>query len=328
MSSGDRVATGAGATLVTRLRQRMERRLPALTRFKTPEPLPIELDRKRIYILPTGFGIGFAAILLVMLVGALNYANNSALLLTCLLGGVTVNSMLVAFRNLDGLRLVSVRAEPVCAGDTARVRLELDASDRPRVALRLDGYGAATSARVLPDATQTTLVQLRTRQRGWMPLPHVRVWTSWPFGLFRAWSWLHPQVSILVYPAPEASGPAARGQDQGPQRDTRNGEDLAGLREYRAGDPIKHIAWKLSARHRDLLVRELDQPSRQDAWMLDWDTLHGLDPEHRIARLARWVVQAHRQGNRWSLRLPRAVFGPAGGSEHYHRCMTALALLP
>ena len=41
--------------------------------------------------------------LTVMLVGALNYVNNSALLLTCLLGGVAINSMLVAFRNLDGL---------------------------------------------------------------------------------------------------------------------------------------------------------------------------------------------------------------------------------
>jgi uncharacterized protein (DUF58 family) len=316
------------ARMAGRLRQWAESRLPALTRMKTPEALPVELGRKRIYILPTGFGIGFAVVLMVMLVGALNYANNSALLLTCLLGGVAANSMLVAFRNLDGLRLLSVRAEPVTAGDMANVRLEMDAAGRARSALRLDGYGGATHTRVIPQTSSLTELQVPTQARGWMPLPRLRIWTSWPFGLFRAWSWLHPEVAILVYPAPEKSGPPARGADDAHQRDAREGEELAGLREYRAGDPIKHIAWKLSARHHDLLVREMDRPALHDAHMLDWSVLHGLDHEQRIARLARWIVEAHAQGLRWTLRLPSSTLGPAGGSEHYHRCMAALALLP
>ena len=44
-----------------RLRARLlavaERRLPALTRLRRAEPLPIRLDRRRIYVLPTGFGL-------------------------------------------------------------------------------------------------------------------------------------------------------------------------------------------------------------------------------------------------------------------------------
>jgi len=311
-----------------RLRRLLERRLPALTRWKTPERLPVELSRRRIYLLPTRFGIGFAAILLVMLVGALNYVNNSALLLTCLLGGVAINSMLGAFRNLDGLALRAVHAAAVCAGDPVRVQLRFDAGGRERPALRLDGYGGYTVSRLGADGQQVEL-RLPTRVRGWMPLPRIRVYTTWPFGLFRAWSWLHPQHAILVYPAPEAAGPQARGQDANPhRRDLRDGDELAGLRDYRAGDPIKHIAWKLSARHRELMVRELDRPAAQDARVLDWTRLTGLDPEQRIARLARWVSEAHAEGLPWTLRLPDAVLGPASGSEHYHRCMSALALLP
>src|SRR6185312_12197405 len=60
-----------------------ERRLPALTRYRRPESLPVTLDRRRIYIVPSGFGVGFSLLLLTMLAGALNYANNAALLLTC-----------------------------------------------------------------------------------------------------------------------------------------------------------------------------------------------------------------------------------------------------
>jgi uncharacterized protein (DUF58 family) len=321
-------ATPARTSPGPRLRRLLEQRLPALTRLKAPEPLPVELSRRRIYILPTRFGVGFAAILTVMLVGALNYVNNSALLLTCLLGGVAINSMIGAFRNLDGLSLRAVHAEPVVAGDPVRVQLRFDEGRRERPALRLDGYGGHTVSRVHADGQRVDL-QLPTRVRGWMPLPRIRLSTTWPFGLFRAWSWLHPRHDILVYPAPEAAGPPARGQDANPhRRDPRDGDELAGLREYRPGDPIKHIAWKLSARHRDLMVRELDRPAAQDARVLDWTRLSGLGREQRIARLARWVVEAHAEGMPWTLRLPDESLGPASGSEHYHRCMSTLALLP
>ena len=39
--------------------RRAERRLPSLTRLRSPEALPIVLHRRRIYIVPTGFGLGF-----------------------------------------------------------------------------------------------------------------------------------------------------------------------------------------------------------------------------------------------------------------------------
>lgn len=33
------------------------RRLPELVRPRAPEPLPVRLDRRRIYVLPTRFGL-------------------------------------------------------------------------------------------------------------------------------------------------------------------------------------------------------------------------------------------------------------------------------
>ena len=48
--------------------------------------MPKRLDRHRIYVLPTGFGLFLAALLAVMLLGALNYNNNPALLLALLAG--------------------------------------------------------------------------------------------------------------------------------------------------------------------------------------------------------------------------------------------------
>ncbi len=318
-----------GSALLPRLRRYAERRLPALTRLKAPEPLPIVLNRRRVYIVPSAFGLGFAILLAVMLVGALNYANNAALLLTCLLAGTTAASMLAAFRTLDGLRLDAVRAGTALAGTPIRVLLDFAATTYARHAVRLDIDGQHLHFAVPADAGTTLDVRLPTTRRGWQPLPRLRVYSTWPFGLFRAWSWLRPRHAVLVYPSPEAHGPGPEGEDESSQRKRpRDGDDLAALRDYRVGDAMKLVAWKASARHHGLLVRDFERPTTQREWLLQWQATHGLEHEARIARLARWVGEANAAGARWTLRLPQHTIGPAAGSEHYHRCMAALALLP
>lgn len=314
---------------LSRIQQWGERRLPALTRYRRPEALPIELHRRRIYIVPTGFGVGFSILLLVMLLGALNYANNAALLLTCLLGATTSASMLVAFRSLNGLRLSHIHAGNAIAGEMLTLTLEFDSS-RPRNAIRVD-LGACREAFAI-DASGKACVQLplSTARRGWQALPRLRLWSTWPLGLFRAWSWLYPQQQVLVWPQPEFGGPPPRlPVDDGQQRPRlHQGEDLAALRHYRPGDPRRHIAWKASARHDGLLTKDFEQPETRSEWQLDWRHLSGLNHEARIARLARWLGEAQAQGRTYSLWLPDHQVEAGNGPRHYARCMSALAMLP
>jgi uncharacterized protein (DUF58 family) len=306
-----------------------ERRLPSLTRLRQREPLPIHLHRRRIYIVPTGFGLGFSVLLAVMLVGSLNYANNAALMLTCLLGAATAGSMLVAFRVLNGLTIGGLRAGTARAGEAIRVSLDVAASQRERMAVRLDVDKREHVFTVPAGATITVEFDLPTEFRGWLDLPRMRMHSRWPLGMFRVWSWLNPDRAVLVYPRAEALGPKPfEPQGDADRGRPRPGDEFAALRDYRPGDPRRQIAWKLSARHHGLLVKDLEQPAPEEDWRLDWDGMHGLDDESRIARLARWVDEARESGRRWSLKLPDGYFDIAQGDEHYHRCMTALALRP
>lgn len=305
-----------------------ERRLPALTRYRQPESLPVELHRRRIYIVPTGFGIGFAVLLAVMLIGALNYSNNAALLLTCLVGAASVASMLVAFRTLDGLRLVGIHAGHVVAGETAELHLEFR-TRRARQALRVDLGDEHASFGIDADGQARVRLTMPTEFRGWQPMPRLRLWSTWPLGMFRAWSWLYPQHAILVWPRPEASGPPPRQPADDTQlRRLQRGDDLAALRDYRHGDPQRHIAWKASARHEQLLVKDFEQPAGQHEWRLDWQQLAGLDNETRIARLARWLGEAQALGQPCSLHLPDQQVAAGNGPLHYAQCMDLLAMLP
>lgn len=314
--------------MLQRLQRRAEGRLPALTRYRRPESLPIELHRRRIYMVPSGFGLGFSVLLMVMLVGALNYANNAALLLTCLLGAATAASMLVAFRNLDGLRLRSARAAHAVAGEPIELTLSFD-SNRTRDAIRVDLEHRCIAFAVETDTTAEIRLHLATMDRGWLPIPRLRVWTSWPLGLFRAWSWLHPEQSVLVWPRAEANGPPPNTPADDAQRmQLHRGDELAALRDYRAGDPQRHIAWKASARHDHLLVKNFEQPQSRPQWQLDWRRLPELDAEARVARLARWLNEAHAQRRSYSLWLPGEEIAGSSGLLHYTHCMNALARLP
>jgi uncharacterized protein (DUF58 family) len=314
--------------MLQRAQRWAEGRLPALTRYRRRESLPIELHRRRIYIVPSGFGLGFSALLLVMLVGALNYANNAALLLTCLLGAASAASMLVAFRNLDGLRLQSISAAHAIAGQPIEITLTFE-SDRGRHGVRVNVDDVCVAFATDAGVAAEIKLALATSDRGWQALPRLRIWTSWPVGMFRAWSWLHPEQSMLIWPRPELFGPAPNAPaEDAHHMQLHRGDELASLRDYRAGDPQRHIAWKASARHDNLLVKDFEQPQSRPQWQLDWRTLPGLDAETRIARLARWLNEAHAQRRSYSLWLPGEDITANSGLVHYVHCMNALAALP
>jgi uncharacterized protein (DUF58 family) len=317
------------ASLRTRVLAAAERRLPALTRLRKPEALPVLLDRRRIYVLPTGFGVAFGLLLVVMLVGALNYGNNPAVLLTCLLGATCGASLFFGFRMLSGLRLAGLRATEAHAGDVLALHLRFGADGRGRNALRLRG-GAAEAAFSLPALDDADVVlPAPTTRRGWYRPGRMRVWTDYPLGLFQCWSWIHPDAAFLVYPAIEASAPplpAGAGQ-QGEQARAGASEEHSGLRDYRPSDASRLIAWKASVRHDTLLVRDAEQRSGETL-VLDYASLGGLDDELRISRLAAWVLAAEIEQLRYQLRLPGESLGPGLGLAHRLECLRALALLP
>lgn len=315
------------------LRRRLHDWALVWTRPREPEALPARFDRRRVYVLPTRFGLFYAVLLLAMLLGALNYNNNPALLLGLLLAGAGLASLVAAQLQLTGLAVVALDAEPVPAGDELTVRLHAQADDRRRrrgLAVALESTEGVPGLLNLEQGRGESHVALPTSERGWLDLPRLRVSTTRPLGLATAWAYVWPQAPALVYPRPEPDGPPLP-TGSGDRVQTRlhpSGEDVHHLRNYRRGDSRRAIAWKSSARRDSLLVREYEQPLGADI-VLDWSTLGRMPQEAKVSRLARWVDEAERDGRRYRLMLPgQPSLGPDQGPAHRHACLRALALLP
>lgn len=300
----------------------LDHRLPAVNQ--------IQLDRRNIFIFPTGSGLLFLAATLLIFVTAINYVLSLAFALAFLMTSLFILGILYTFRNLQHLSLRGLGAEAVFAGEDAAFVVGLEAQDsRGHEMLELAFPLAAwTRTDVEGGEAQRVLVYLPTHRRGELRAPRLRIQTRFPLGLWRAWSIIDLAMSCVVYPAPRAcvlpgyTGQGSFGSAQGRQAGM---EDFQGLRAWQTGDSLKQVAWKSFARGQGLTVKQFVE-TVEDRWMLDWDMFPGLASEERLSCLCYWVLEFSRLSLDYGLRLPGVEITPGRGEIHRRQVLRSLAL--
>ena len=298
-----------------------------------PDQGRVVLHQRRIFILPTRTGLLFALALVVMLLGAINYDLSLGHALVFLLAGLGLVAMVHTFRNLAGLSLGFGRLDPVFAGDNTHLPIYLENSRADaRRALEFSIPTGDLGTWDVDGANQcTATLALPTEHRGHFTPPRLTLASRYPLGLFRAWSYLQPATTCLVYPRPltlplPPPGPARRGNDPGGRYGQ---EDFAGLRPRQPSDSTRHIAWKAATRddgQRPLLVKQFAGGAAREL-QLAWAALPpDMDGETRLSALTGWVLQADALGQPYLLQLPQRQLGPATGPAHRDACLQALAL--
>jgi uncharacterized protein (DUF58 family) len=295
------------------------------------------LSQRRVYILPTRAGLGFAALLLVLLVGSVNYSLGLGFGLTFVAGACALVDMVQTTRNLAGLVLSPGRAPAVFAGEDAPFELRVDNPTRlARYAVWIDVEHVAEPRQavdVMAGATTALVLRAPTQARGWMRAPRVRLSTQFPLGLFRAWSWWQPDSRALVYPFPEQDAPPLPmlGRPSPDGVGSTGSDDFAGVRNYQPGDALRHLAWRQIARLDPALggplVTKHFEGGTVDDLELDFDALPPhLDVELRLARMTRWVLEAEQRALPYAFRLGRIRYDTGLGTAHEAACLRALAL--
>lgn len=292
---------------------------------------PLNLTHRRIFILPSRSGWGFALLLTIQFLIAINYGNNLALGLTFLLASIGVLSALHTFRNLASLRVTPGRAEPVFAGDPALFEVYIDNPSRlGRLGLsaRLRTSEGSCEFDVPAESRSRITLAAPTSLRGWQTIGTLTVSTSYPLGLFRAWSPLNLTQRVLVYPRPSSElvplPPVASGHGDACGSEWGD-DDFGGFHAYRPGDSLKRIHWKGLAKGQTLQVKRY-VASAGRSLDLDWQYAPGSDGEQRLSVLCRWVLEAEQTGGDYGLRLPTQTIAAGSGESHRRRCLEALAL--
>lgn len=232
--------------------------------------------RRRYHVHPPGL-LYLALVVLVGLAAANRPSNLLVWVFAAMLSGVLLSGI------LSGAPLMRVRAERSLprtgrVGEPVIVRYAVtnDSAAWPLFALFVRELSPLRGSRAFlqhvgPHERVTAETAFWPERRGPMRLGRFRIETVFPFGLVMKSVRFDGPAECLVLPRvvrirPGVLASLASGGVAGPSTASRPGpgSDFLGIREYRAGDSLRHIAWRRSAGGTGLAVieRSVDAPPR------------------------------------------------------------------
>jgi len=234
--------------------------------------------------------------------------------------------------NLTRLRIQVDLPEEIFAGveTLAVIRLENTGRCWPRFLLKVSLEGTAQLVPVIrPGSEAKRRIRVVFPSRGSRTLSEARIQSPFPVNFFVRSRVVPVARTLTVFPRPVpclAGGREGREKNQGERPADRKGfeGEVSRIADYRGGDPLKLIHWRLSARQDQLVIRELSDPQMAPV-IIDPDLLAGKDLEARLSCAVYWVLRLIRE-QRWvGLKLGPKRIPPGQGRAQKVRLLTALA---
>jgi uncharacterized protein (DUF58 family) len=220
------------------------------------------------------FGVGFAA---------LNTGNNLLYLVLSLMLAFLVLSGVLSESALRGITVERRLPGEVFANASHLVALDItnaqhrvpafalvveDLAEAPEESDARVPLGRAFVLRTAPRTTERRFYRLQWPRRGSLRLRGFRVSTRYPFGLFSKSLELTKPAEALVYPGLDRAEVATvrHSEEEGlaTVATPTPGSEISGLRDFRAGDPLRRIHWRASLRRGSLVVREREGEHRAE----------------------------------------------------------------
>ena len=294
-----------------------------------------------------GVGMVFLIVAFSLLLAAWNTGTN---LLYIVLGGVVsfmLLSTVLSRWTLRGLVLTRETPYAVDRGQPFPVHVRVENNKRffPSISVRVESTSREEKDRSIRargyvlkiPAKRAAILDLQDvyPRRGVHKLPPLRLVTSFPFGIAERSRVFSDNLEIIVYPRVQTVRMSPldhmQGGSQIPRTVAGDGDEFFCLREYVAGDDLRNIVWRISARLGKWMVREMSvQHSRFIVIIFDACRTDGVedfdeqfeDAVDLAASVAvsmlrrRYSVSIHTQGH-------HLEFGE--GAAHEHQVLELLA---
>ena len=274
----------------------------------------VETSARQAIALPTASGILFFALVVVLLLGAINFQSNLGFLMAFAL--LVVGFIALVFLGFNFHQVSLLLADDVYCEEGREPELTVSVQSKsPSQQIQL---GIEDRAVVCDIELNSQRIQMRfnPRTRGVSPMPLIEIGSTFPFG----WAFLRcrwqTSKKLIIYPRPIKS--IEQHKQLRPE-----GRDQIHVRDYRPGDRMASIAWKKIRRLESPVVIDVEGASRPfDFSYRDFDTV---DFETALSYLTWEILRCAEQGDSWSLELPHATLSAGNGSGHLQQSLRMLA---
>ncbi len=293
---------------------------------------PIRFTRFGSFYILFSIGVGAAAI---------NTGNNLLyLILGILLGFIVISG----FLSDSGLWGITTEWSPIgsfYAGQKALLLCRAQKGWFPGVALTVESHWQRLSSiqSFIPwipaRGSASVQVELVPSQRGYLTLERCHYSTRFPFGLFQKSHTRQMQDRWIVYPRVERLHRGlmdSLGDNLSRTSTSRQGMGSVPyvLRDYRSGDTLRQVQWKVSAKRQRLIVKETEEEADQgDLFYLDaWPAgLSAPQMERFISFVASLIFTTLELGRPVGLDILERLFPPENSPQQLHRIFKFLALV-
>lgn len=277
---------------------------------------------------------------------------NYVLMVLGVLIAVVLVSVVFSSLNLRGIEFHRSLPDAVIAGEPFTVRVRITNRRRwfpaRNILLKdalqsaLTGQESRCYAPMIPAGGHVTFVYAaRIRRRGAYNITNALLTTRFPFRLFVKRMLARHPSRIVVYPRTrEVAGdrlPGSRDMHLAlSERSVRRpgGDEFRSLRDYRAGDDPRRIAWRISARQQKLVLKEMERENRGRVAVVLATSLDGLPANRRRVALERSVTLAasliryfHRERRAFLFSAPGLTTEVFNRLETMHACLEHLATI-
>ncbi|MEZ9369042.1 DUF58 domain-containing protein [Shewanella sp. 10N.286.51.B2] len=304
---------------------------------RIPANKQITLSHKSIFILPSGFGVAWFVLIVVLYLFGTNYQNNLVIGLSLLLASVFHSCIIYSYKNLAGLTLTALTPPETYANQnlafpivlSSKINKDNSQTSHQQICLNLPNERHSRITDVAEGVD--TSVSCTAQSRGLVNPGRIRVSSSFPLGLFNTWSYVDLNIQHIIYAAPLATHVSLTSLDNDNQTEFEHGklqpgvDDYKGLKTFVEGESLKQVAWKQWAQGRGMLTKEFAQPEGKPVWLSLDDTL-GDSLEQKLSKLA-WQVNALSQSQQvFGLALNQQIIEQDSGESHRKQCQQMIAL--
>ncbi len=291
------------------------------------------LKQKDVLVFIDQQGLLYVVLILITFVAGINYANNLVLGFCFLISAILCISFYLTFKQLHALSVEITLPETGRVGEALTLRLFFKQQTSTPRYLFLK-CGDQLQQLMVQGLSQTTEIHLLADQRGVYPMPRILLYSTYPLGLVRAWTYFY--LSDEIWIAPRAQD--FQWEDHAfANRGLPDMNEFHDLRLFQAGDSFQAVSWKQLARGQGLYVRQFEDQQDKQRLSIDYAHMparlhehsqeqpHNQSHEQKLSLMMGLVDSCEQRQIQYQLILPRAELAYGQGASQYLQARKLLA---
>ncbi|MFW1950428.1 DUF58 domain-containing protein [Acinetobacter beijerinckii] len=266
-------------------------------------------------------GFLYLVLILITFIAGINYANNLILGFCFLISAMLCISFYLTFKQLHALKVEVIAVEVGQVGQPLILKILFNQKINSARYLRIQ-WQENEQLIYFDQAQQALELTVLPQHRGHYEIGSIKLFSTYPLGLVRAWTYFYPKQKIWI--APKAYDWQKEHKNQ-PTNANDSLDEFKELRSFQLGDSYQNVAWKQVARGQGFFIKMFEAQANHQYLVIDYQQIPALGHEEKLSFIMGLVEQCEQLGDDYCLILPHAILERGQGHAQLIKAKLLLA---